>query len=66
MIYVLFLLAAAVFIFGGISGVLLTLAVGIRSHKRAHDATRPLGAHLTATRQILGVGPIQHDEQRRS
>jgi hypothetical protein len=57
-------LAVAMFVFGGIAGVLLTLAVGIHSHKRTNHATRPVGVHLTAARQILGVGPLNNDKQR--
>jgi hypothetical protein len=55
------MLAIALFLAGGITGVLATLAIGIHTHSRAqHPASNP-PAHIHATRRILGVGsPSNH------
>ena len=54
MTFLIGILAAAVFLFGGITGVLATLAIGIHTHSR----TKVQRTHIDATRRILGVGPI--------
>ena len=63
------MIAAALFLFGGIVGVLATLAIGIHSHSRAKRLASTSHANIYAARRILGVGPLDetdHSKQRGS
>lgn len=55
-------LAAVLFIFGAIVGVLATLAVGIHTHSRTRHSASVPRTHIHATRQILGVGPLDETD----
>ena len=63
------LLAVALFLFGGITGVLATLAIGIHAHSGARYPGSVPHMHIHATRRILGLGPIDetaYGKQQRS
>lgn len=56
MMLLILILAAVVFLTGVMTGVLVTLAIGIHAHARTTDQAGMPPPHITGTRRILGVG----------
>jgi len=58
-VMLILILAAVLFLAGGMMGVLVTLAMGIHAHARADDQAGMPPLYIAGTRRVLGVGATE-------